>query len=65
MSTTLTVSFTASDGGVVLDGTKHFGPPSEVAKGGDFQKREPVAWVAAQEYLQNGTSAGSVTVTAA
>ncbi len=64
MSTTLTVSFTASEGGVVLDGSRHFGPPAELV-GGDFWRREPIAWCAASEFLANGTTSGTVTVTAA
>ncbi len=61
--TTLTIAFTASDGGVVLDGLRHFGPPAELVKG-DFQKREPCAAAAAQEFLTNGTTSGVVTVSA-
>ncbi len=63
MSTTLTISFTATPGQVVLDGSRHFGPPAELVKG-DFQKREPCAYAAAQEFLQNGTESGTITVTA-
>ncbi len=61
--TTIRIAFTASDGGIVLDGSRHFGPPADLP--GDFQGREPVAWVAAQEFLANGTTSGVVTVTAA
>ena len=62
MTTTVTINFTASDGGVVLDGARHFGPPADLR--GDFKRREPVAAAAAQEYLTNGTTSGTVTVTA-
>ena len=64
MSTTVTINCTASDGGVVLGGLRHFGPPNELVKG-DFPKREPIACVAAQEYLANGTEAGVITISAA
>ena len=62
--TTVRIRFTASTGGVVLDGVRHFGAPAEVAKGADFQRREPVVWAAAQEFLREGTEAGVVTVSA-
>ena len=63
MTTTVTISFTATPGQVVLNGSRFFGPPAELAKG-DFQGREPIAWAAAQEFLRNGVEAGVVTVTA-
>ena len=63
--TSVTISFIASDGQVVLNGSKHFGAPAELAKSGDFRRREPCAWVAAQEYLANGTEAGVITISAA
>ena len=61
--TTIRIRFTASTGGVVLDGVKHFGAPAELAKG-DFQRREPCAFAAAQEFLRQGTTAGTVVITA-
>ncbi len=64
MSTTITISFTANTGGITLSGSRSFGNPTELVKG-DFRNREPVAWVAAQEFLRNGTTAGTVTITAA
>ena len=64
MSTTLSISFTATSGGITLGG-RSFGNPAELAKGADFQRREPCAWAAAQEFLRQGTTAGTVTVTAA
>ena len=63
MTTTVTINFTASDGDVTLGGRRHFGAPAELVKG-DFKLREPVAWVATQEFLTNGTTSGTVTVTA-
>ena len=63
MSTSITVTFTASAGGITLDGGRSFGNPAELVKG-DFRGREPVAWAAAQEFLRNGTTAGQVTITA-
>ncbi len=63
MSTTVTIAFTASAGGFDLDGKKFFGPPAELADS-DFQTRDPVAWAAAQEFNNLGTTSGTVTITA-
>ena len=62
MSTTISISFTANTGGITLGG-RSFGNPTELVKG-DFRNREPVAWAAATEFLRNGTTAGTVTITA-
>ncbi len=62
--TTITITFTASAGGVVLDGSRSFGPPAGVAND-DFKRRDPVGWAAAQEFQANGTTSGTVSVTAA
>ena len=64
MATSTTVSFTADAGGFNLGGSRFFGPPAEVATD-DFQGREPVAWAAAKEFLVNGATSGTVTITAA
>ena len=64
MTTSISIPFTASDGEVVLDGGRVFGPPAELVRQGDFRRREPVAWAAAEEFHQNGTTSGTVTVTA-
>ena len=61
----LTIAFTASDAGVVLDGSRTFGDPKELARSSDFKRREPVAWAAADEFVTNATTSGTVTVTAA
>ena len=63
MSTSTTVSFTADAGKLVLDGSRHFGPPAEIATD-DFKGREPLAWAAAQEFNVNGTASGNIVVTA-
>ena len=63
MAVSTTVSFTADAGKLVL-GSRTFGPPAEVATG-DFQNREPVAWAAMREFVDNGTTSGTVTITAA
>ena len=60
----ISISFTATDGSVVLDGGRHFGAPAELVKGGDFRRREPIAYAAATEFLSSGTTSGTVTVTA-
>ena len=62
--TTVTVTFTAKTGEVVLGGSRFFGNPADLVKG-DFARREPIAAAAAQEFLSNGTTAGTVTITAA
>ena len=64
MATTVTVSFTADAGKITLGGSRTFGPPAEVATG-DFKAREPVGWAAANEFLVNGATSGTVTITAA
>ena len=64
MSTT-TQTFTADAGKVVLDGRRQFGAPAELARNGDFKRREPAAWAAADEFVVNGTTSGTVTTTAA
>ena len=62
--TSTTVSFTAKTGEIVLNGSRFFGNPAELLTA-DFKAREPVAWAAAQEFNTNGTTSGTVTVTAA
>lgn len=63
MSTTLVIPYTADAANVVIDGSHTYGPPAEIAKA-DFQTRDPVAWVAAQEFLNLGATSGNVTITA-
>ncbi len=63
MTTTVTVNFTASAGGFDLDGSHFFGPPAEVGNN-DLKTRNPVAYAAAQEFLNLGTTSGTVTITA-
>ena len=63
MTTTVTISFTASAGGVSLDGSKFFGAPAHLMNT-DLKNTNPVAWAAAQEFLDLGTTSGTVTITA-
>ena len=63
MSTTVTISFTATAGSLVMGGSHTYGPPAELAKD-DFKTRDPVAWAAAQEFNNLGTTSGVVTITA-
>ena len=63
MTTTVSIPFTADAGNVALDGKKFYGPPAELADS-DFQTRDPVAWAAAQEFNNLGTTSGTVTITA-
>ena len=65
MSYTVTLNFTANPGGIALDGSKFYGPPAELAGNTDFQHREPAAFAVAQEFMTNGTTSGTVTITAA
>ena len=60
---TLNIAFTANAGGIAVD-DKQFGPPAELVRNADFQRQHPLVWVAAQAYLANGTTSGTVTVTA-
>ena len=64
MAVSTTVTFTADTGKLVLGGNRTFSPPAELVTA-DFQGREPVAWAAAQEFQVNGTTSGTVTITAA
>ena len=63
MTTTVTIPFTADAASVVLDGSHTYGPPAELSKD-DFKTRDPVAWAAAQEFNNLGTTSGNVTITA-
>ena len=65
MSYTVTINFTANPGEIGLDGSKFYGPPAELAGNSDFMRREPAAFAVAQEFMTNGTTSGTVTVTAA
>ena len=62
MSTQTQQNFTASAAGIVL-GTQHFGPVEGLALA-DLRAKNPAAWVVFQEFAQNGTVEGVVTVTA-
>ena len=63
MTTTVIIPFTADAANVVIDGSHTFGPPAELGND-DFKTRSPVAWAAAQEFNNLGTTSGNVTVTA-
>ena len=70
MTTILTINFTAdagsvglSTGSVGLDGSKFFGPPAHLM-GTDLKTSNPVAWAAAQEFLNTGATSGTVVITA-
>ena len=60
---TITISFTADAAGIALGGSKFYGPPAELSKG-DFKTQHPAAYTVAQEFLDNGTTSGTVTITA-
>lgn len=62
MSTVL-VPFTADAANLVLDGARHLGPPSALIR--TSRTQNPVAYVVAQEFMTNGTTSGTVTITAA
>ena len=63
MTTIVTINFTADDGSLGLDDSRFFGPPAELLQG-DFKRREPIAWAAANEFVELGTTSGVVTVSA-
>ena len=63
MSTTLVIPFTADAGNLVIDGSHTFGPPAELTSD-DFKTRSPIAWSAAMEFNNLGTTSGNVTITA-
>ncbi len=63
MSTSVTVSFVADAGSLVIDGHV-YGPPGELTND-DFKTRDVVAHTAAREFITNGTASGEITVTAA
>ena len=63
MTTTLTIPFTADAANVILDSSQHYGPPAELTSD-DFKTRDPVAWAAAHEFNNLGTTSGNVTITA-
>ena len=62
--TTVTVNFTANAGEIVLDAVRTIGIPTGQPLA-DMRRRDPVAWAAIQEFQHNGTTSGTVTVTAA
>ena len=68
MSYSVTIDFTADAGGLGLiseDGSGHFfGPPAELLKTG-LKRQNIVAYAVANEFLDNGTTSGTVTITAA
>lgn len=57
-----TINFTADVANIVI-GNQHYGPPSELAKP-DVQTHHPLVFAVAQEFLDNGTTSGVITVTA-
>ena len=67
MTFSVTVDFTANEGGLGLisggGGTHFFGPPASLLKS-DFFHANPVAYAVAQEFMSNGTTSGTVTITA-
>ena len=63
MSTTLTITYTADAANLVLQNGHTYGPPAEIANS-DFQTRDPIAWTAAQEFLNLGAASGTITITA-
>ena len=60
---TFNISFTADAGNIVI-GNKTYGPPAELSNN-DVKTNSPLAFAVAQEFVANGTTSGTVTVTAA
>lgn len=63
MSTTITIAFTASPGGISLDGSKFYGPPADLMNSA-LRTTDPLAWIVANEFLNTGATSGSVVITA-
>ena len=67
MTFSVTMDFTANDGGLGIisggGGTPFYGPPASLLSP-DFFHANPVAHAAAQEFMSNGTTSGTVTITA-
>ena len=64
MTTSISIPFTADSGKLVIDGSRQFGPPTEIATD-DFKGREPIAWAAAREFLDNAATSGTISISAA
>ena len=63
MTTTITINFTASAGSVGLDDAKFFGAPAHLM-GTDIKTSNPLAWIAANAFLNTGATSGTVVITA-
>lgn len=59
---TFSVNFTADVAKIVI-GNQHYGPPSELASP-TIQTHHPLVFAVAQEFLDNGTTSGTIVVTA-
>ena len=63
MTTTITINFTASPGSVGLDDAQFFGAPAGLMNT-DLKTSNPLAWIAANEFLNTGATSGVITITA-
>ena len=59
---TFSISFTADAASITI-GNQVYGPPAELVRN-DVQTHQPLAYAVAQEFQANGTTSGTVVVTA-
>ena len=63
MTTTITINFTAGPGSVGLDDAQFFGAPASLMNT-SIRTWNPIAWIAANEFLNTGVTSGVITITA-
>ena len=59
---TFSIAFTADAASITI-GNRVYGPPVELANN-DVKTHHPMVFAVAQEFLDNGTTSGTVTITA-
>ena len=59
---TFSISFTADAGSITI-GNAVYGPPAELSNT-DVKTHFPLVFAVAQEFVANGTTSGTVTITA-
>ena len=64
MTTSLSITYTVNAANLVLDTGKTMGTVTGAALG-DLRNRDPIGFVAIQEFNNLGTTSGTITITAA